>query len=341
MKKHIIHTIFLLLSGNIAVFAQQDAMFTKYMFNTLAYNPGYAGSHEYLSLRGIYRDQWLGLDGAPVSQSVTAHTALNERVGVGMSIINDKIGAHSSTDINLSYAYRIPIRGEKMKLSVGLQGGTSNWRANWADPKLKFRDPSAQDPSFSGNDASINQWLMNFGVGVYFYAPRFYAGISSPRLIQNDLRKRSDGADWARTYRHYYLTMGSAIPVRGDDLILKSSIIVRTSGILDITPTSRPVSSPTSVDLDMSWLIYNTLWVGGAFRTAVEAFIKGANNQPKSSFDSADVWFSVNLAKGYRVGASYDFPLSKINKVSPGGYEVMVGYDFESKVNKVVTPRYF
>jgi type IX secretion system PorP/SprF family membrane protein len=340
MKKHIIYTIFCVFSNICMVLAQQDAMFTKYMFNTLVYNPGYAGSHEFLSLRGIYRNQWLNFDGAPVSQSVTAHTGLNERVGVGLSIVNDKIGAHGSTDINVTYAYRIPIR-EKAKLSIGLQGGTTNWRANWADPGLKFRDPSSSDPSFSANDANINQWLMNFGVGVYFYTPKFYAGLSVPRLIQNDLRKRSDGLDWARTYRHYYFTMGGAIPIRGDDLVFKPSLIVRTAGKLDVTPTNKAISSPISTDLDVSFLFYNTLWVGAAFRTAVEAFIQGANKQPKSSFDSADVWMSVNLAKGYRIGASYDFPLSKINSVSPGGFEVMLGYDLESKVSKIVTPRYF
>ena len=317
--------------------AQQDAMFTKYMFNSLSYNPAFAGSPEYMQIRVLYRDQWLGLEGAPTTQTVTAHSPVSEKIGLGVAVVNDKIGATGSTSANISYAYRIPFG--KGKLSLGLQTGFANWRADWNE--LRFKDPASIDNSFM--EMTPSYWLFNFGAGVFYYAPKYYIGISVPHLYNNDLRKDvPDDVDvWAKQYRHYYFTAGAALPLKGDAMIFKPSILIKSVGLLgDFTPASSnptKVGAPTEFDVDASVLFYNTLWVGLSIRGAFEAKAFGG----ESTFDSADIWVAYYLMSGIRVGAAYDYSINKIGDFSKGSFELMVGYDFNYSSKKFNTPRYF
>jgi type IX secretion system PorP/SprF family membrane protein len=329
----------LLLMGFLAgsALAQQDAMLTKYMFNSLAFNPAYAGSREHLSTNMLYRSQWVGsqIEGAPETQVVSAHTPLtNERVGVGLSLARDVIGPTNTISAAVSYAYRIPIT-KTSKLSVGLQGGVMSWRANWAAVTRQQVD----DPAFADSPSLL---LPNFGFGLYYYTKNFYAGASVPQLIQHDLRKNNDAlAITARQYRHFYAMVGAALPVKGDDIIFKPSVLVRNVGWLNkIAKDSglQNVGAPTEFNLDLSLLFYQAFWIGGSFRSAIEAF--GANSV--SSYDSGDVWASYVLKNGLRIGAAYDYPLvSKIGNLTPGSFELMLGYEFDYKEKRTSTPRYF
>ncbi len=318
-------------TATVAV-AQQDAMFTKYMFNSLSYNPAYAGSKDYMSLGLLHRSQWVGFEGAPNSQTFTGHTPLqNERVGVGMTLSNDAIGPTNTIGASLSYAYRISVT-DKLRLSVGLQGGLENYRADFSKLNL-----SQNDVAF---DATPNRWLPNFGAGLFLFGERFYAGLSSPHLIETDLREPNDPniPIYSRRYRHYYASVGAAFPVKGDDIMFKPSMLIKNVGLLsktDKNEAARTIGAPTEIDLDASLLFYQKFWVGASLRTAVEAI------NDRSSFDSADLWFSVNLSNGMRLGASYDYPLTALNKASAGGFELMLGYEFNFLSDRMVTPRYF
>lgn len=142
MKYPLLRTLFIcLFFGPVVLLAQQDAMFTKYMFNTLVYNPAYAGSHDHLSINALHRGQWWGIDGAPTTQTLSVHSPVSDRVGIGLSLINDKIGPTGSTQVNAIYAYRIPLGAGK--LSIGLQAGVFQWRADWSQLNLirKVRIP--------------------------------------------------------------------------------------------------------------------------------------------------------------------------------------------------------
>ena len=313
--------------------AQQDAQFTKYMFNSLVYNPGYAGSKDHMTMGLIHRTQWHKIQGGPSTQSFTLHTPLpNERVGVGLYAINDVIGPTQSMNINLSYAYRIPVGPGK--LSIGLQGGVMNWRADFSQITL----PDISDEAFA--NASPSLWLPNFGVGLYYYTPKFYFGVASPHLIEYDLREDPISTQiWAKTYRHYYMTAGAAIPLKGESLIFKPSLIVKNVGLFSIFSKDeifQEIGAPTSIDIDLSLLFYQALWVGASYRTSVEQVIGQT-----SSHDSADVWASYYLANGLRIGAAYDYTLSKISSVAGQSFEVMVGYEFNYNTKRAVTPRYF
>ena len=322
--------LFFALPGTAAL-AQQDPMFTKYVFNSLSFNPAYAGSRDVLSLCAIHRQQWAGLDGAPVTQSVTAHSPLRgKRAAAGLSILNDKAGATGTTTLNASFAYRIPL-GDDLKLSAGLQAGAGNWRGDWT--KLTLENPT--DVAFQTN---LNRWLPNFGAGIYLYAPRFYAGFGVPSILEYDLRETGAGGDaiFSKNYRHYYTTVGAAFPLGSESMVLRPSALLKTTGFLSgfrSDAAFRNIGSPTELDLDLSVFFFETFWVGAAFRTALEL--------RQSSTDSADFWAAWHLRNGLRIGAAYDLPLSPIRKTTAGSFELMLGYDFQVKVRNVATPRYF
>ncbi|MBI5917203.1 MAG: type IX secretion system membrane protein PorP/SprF [Bacteroidetes bacterium] len=334
MKKTLTFVSLLLLLGQSA-FAQQEPMFTKYMFNSLVFNPGYAGSKEYLSLGLLHRTQWYEIDGAPITQSLTAHTPLrNERVGVGFSVVNDIIGPTRTTGANLAYAYRIPFG--KFKLSIGLQAGVENYKADWTS--LNIEDP---DPVFQEN---VNKILPNFGMGLYFYNKNFYFGVSSPHLVEYDLRNNADVGTgiYARQVRHFYLMTGVAIPLNGDALVFKPSFLWKNVGFdkhLAKLEEFKDIGAPNEFDIDLSLLFQQTLWVGASFRSAFS--VEPLEKPARSSYDSADIWVSFLLKNGMRLGAAYDYPLTELSNVTSGAFEIMLGYEFDFKEKKVVTPRYF
>ncbi|MBK8564484.1 MAG: type IX secretion system membrane protein PorP/SprF [Saprospiraceae bacterium] len=336
MKKTLTLFTCMFLLGKMA-FAQQEPMFTKYMFNSLVYNPGYAGSKDYLSVGLIHRSQWLGeIDGAPITQSFTAHTPLrNQRVGVGFSVVNDIIGPSRTTGANLSYAYRIPMG--KYKFSVGLQGGVDNYNANYQD--VVIDDPN--DQVFQDN---VNFVLPNFGMGLFFYGKSFYAGVSSPKLIEYALGEEIPGGPqiYARAVRHFYFMTGAAIPVKGDAVVFKPSFVWRNVGadkrLSKLTPF-QDIGAPNEFQVDLSLLFHQSLWVGTSFNSAFS--IDGFENPPRSSVGTSDFWVSYVLKNGLRIGAAYSYSLTKLNRVTSGSMEFMLGYEFDFRENKVITPRYF
>ncbi len=326
--------LFMALVAAQVVSAQQDPMFTNYMFNNLTVNPGVAGSHEHLTLNALHRTQWWGIDGAPVTWTLTAHSPMrNERVGLGFGLVQDNIGPTSTTAANLSYAYRIPV-SKKAKLAVGLQGGLYNWRADWNE--LDIRDPD--DPAFA--NMTPNKILPNFGMGVYYYTKHFTIGLGSPRIVEYDLKDAAsdDLPIYARMYRHYYFNIGGAIPINGDNLIFRPMALVKNTGIdsrMRKDPAFQDIGAPTEFNIDMSLFFNKTLWLGTSFRSAVQAFNK------TSSFDSVDFWAAWFFSNGLRVGGAYDHTINALSRPAGGSFELTLGYEFDYKTKRVVTPRYF
>lgn len=330
MKRTLTILSLLVFIGQFA-FGQQEPMFTKYMFNSLIFNPGYAGSNEHMSLGLLHRSQWVEIDGAPHTQTFTAHTPLrNDRVGIGFSLINDKIGPSNTVGANIIYAYRIPMG--KAKLSIGLQAGFENYRANWS----KLNLDNDLDPAFETN---VNKFLPNFGAGLYFYSKRFYIGGSVPHLVEYDLRTEEQLNIYARQVRHYYFMSGAAFPLNGDALVFKPSILFKNVGLdkrASKLDAFRDIGAPNEFDVDLSFLFQQTLWIGASFRSSWAKIIDGS-----SSTDSADIWISYLMKNGLRFGAAYDYPLTELSNVTSGAFEIMVGYEFNFDERKIVTPRYF
>ncbi len=333
MRKILTLLSFLIIGGT-ALNAQQDAMFTKYMFNSLVYNPAYAGYYDHMYISALYRNQWLGVDGAPTTQTLTLHTPLkNNRVGVGFHVLNDAIGPIEETKAFAAYSYKIPLGGTK-QLAIGIQGGASYRRGD----RSKLNLEQNQDLAFQ--DIGTTTVKPNFGAGIMYYSKSFYFGVSSPSLIEHDLRtdQTIESEFYAKQFRHYYLATGAAIPLNGDLLIFKPSILIKNVGLLSNLSKDeafQSIGAPTEFDIDLSFLFYEQFQVGVSFRSAIEAF------DDTSSYDSADIWMSYFLPNGLRIGAAFDYPLNDVRSVSPGSFEIMIGYEFDYSVKKTVTPRYF
>jgi len=344
MKRIIIAATILLFS--LPGIAQQDPMLTQYMFNTLSYNPAYAGSRDGMSINILHRDQWLGFNdniGKPVTQIFTMHTPVrSDRVGFGLTVSRDVIGVTNQTGVQAQYAYRIPTgRGH---LALGLQGGISNWRADFSTDNsgLTLQNPS--DPAFVADNQNMrNLWLPNFGAGLYFSTESLYFGFSVPHILDNDLRREAIDPNspnlFARQYRHYY-AMGGVVMKLSEAVHFKPSFLIKNVGLFtefreQANDLSQGIAAPTEFDIDASLLFNETLWLGVSFRSAFE----GASDI--SSSDSIDFWASLQFGNGLRIGAAYDFPLTEIRQVSSGSYEVMVGFDLNYDKDKIVTPRYF
>lgn len=329
MRKLLLANLLLLLFA-LSGSAQQDPMFTKYMFNSLVFNPAYAGAKGHMSVTLLHRDQWLGMEGAPATQSFTVHSPLEgDKVGLGMSVVRDEIGVTNTLSAMGSYAYRMQLGAGK--LCLGLQAGVLNWRADFT----KLTINNSADPAFL-NDMTPNMWLPNVGVGLHYYVPnKFYIGVSAPHILQMTLREEYGGNPvMAQQYRHYYLFAGCAIPL-SELLVFKPSLLIKNVGLFGEFQPNNLIGAPTEFDIDLSLLIYKALWVGVAFRSAFEGF------NGTSSMDSGDIWVSYYLRNGFRIGAAYDYTLTDLRPFAQGSYEIMLGYEMNYKSKQIVTPRYF
>ena len=315
MKYSKILKLSVLLCGLISVtgaYAQQQPLYTMYMWNQLVINPAYAGSREALTASAVWREQWVGLDGAPSTQVVSIHSPLpNESIGLGLTVQNDHIGPSNNTGVWGDFAYRLQT-SEKAKLSFGLRAGFGIHQANLRD----LDNIDANDPAFNSNVE--NNFLPNFGFGAYYYGNRGYVGISSPTIIENELNSGNNpGSDGEDLYnRHYYLVAGYVFSLSQDStgVMFKPSAVVRAVS-----------GAPVSFDISANFLIKQKLWLGAAYRyqDAIAAIV---------SFQ-----FTDHLQAGY----SYDFGTSDLRNYHSGSHEIMLTYDFFSNDVKTKNPRYF
>ena len=165
--------ICLMLASSFDSKAQQDAMFSHYMFNTQSINPGYVGSREVLSILSVIRSQWINFDGAPNTQTLSLNSPLfNDQLGFGFSILNDKIGPIKSTAFSVDLAYHLQGTQSGHKLSFGLKGGGNAFRSDFSTLDLDPGDPDGIDPAFSRDIRS--KFLPNFGFGLYYNTVKWY-----------------------------------------------------------------------------------------------------------------------------------------------------------------------
>jgi len=202
MKNKIIVTLGAIFIS-LSLFAQQDASFSQYFFNPLYINPAYAGSRGIFSGTMVYRTQWVGMEGNPVTESVGIHSMIPEsNVGLGLQFYNDNVGPLTTTDLSAIFAYHLPL-SEDMKLSFGIEGCMDNLSV--AYNKISIED--ASDPSFANNASSA--WLPDANAGLYLYKDRFFTGFSVKHLFQPNFGLTNEsGISNAQLYREYFLTAG-------------------------------------------------------------------------------------------------------------------------------------
>ena len=304
--KRILYIALLVLSA-LPGKAQQDPLFTQYMFNRLLINPAYAGSREQLSMVGIWRQQWTGWDGAPVTQSFGLHTPTpDQRHGFGLHLLNDKVGFTSNTLASFSYAYRIPV-GEG-KLALGLTAGMNSYRVALTEVETWQQG----DVSFE-NGGDFTRWLIQAGPGIYYSNKRWYGGLSIPNLVPNRLYDDFYEQLIAHKSRHYFLTAGYLLQV-APWLQFRPSILAKyTRG------------APFALDLSGAFLIKDRILLGASFR-------------PQNAVCGM---FQLYLTKLLRLGYSYDHSISSLSNYLSGSHEFMLGFDLGFQKVKMVSPKLF
>jgi type IX secretion system PorP/SprF family membrane protein len=306
MKKTVIITF--LFVAMQSIFAQQDPQYSLYMFNPLGVNPGYAGSREVLSGVLIHRSQWVGLDGAPETQVLSLNSPLkNKKMGLGLQLVNDKIGPRNTQQISASYAYRIKIGPGK--LAFGLRGGIINYNYDWS--KIEYKDTEDAIPT----TAAESFMKPTFDFGMYYNTNTFYIGLAADHLNQakyNLLNSSDTVNSVAQQSTNLTGTLGKAF-VLNDNLVLKTSILMRAS------------KAAGNLDLNGSILINNKILFGLTLRST-QTFV---------------LMTELNISKNLRLGVGYDYDASDVAKSTSGSFEVFLGYDVGLFKSKVVSPRYF
>lgn len=307
MKRYNLIMIVLLFAGKVN--AQQEAMYSQYMFNTLAINPAYAGSRNITSATALYRSQWVGVDGAPETATFTIDAPFNDKkIGLGLQVFSDKIGVTQNAGALASYAYRI--RMETGTLAFGLQAGYSQYRAGLSSVPLN---------TYSGPDAAfandINKGLLNIGTGVYYNSDRFYIGLSAPQLLNNQLSNFtvSNSNVYTGQALHLFLASGVVIPL-AYDFDLKPSVLVK--GVK---------GAPIQADINANLWIKQVFSIGFQYRT------------------NADIaaMMEIQATPQFRLGYSYDRSTTKLVQFNSGSHEIMLRYEFGFERGRTISPRYF
>jgi type IX secretion system PorP/SprF family membrane protein len=322
-----------LFSVSFHTYAQQEAMFSQYMFNTMAINPAYAGSRDVLSLTALGRYQWIGVPGAPTTYTFSMDMPIsNEKMGLGLQASYDGIGLAKNTGIYLTYSYRVKV-GPRSTLAFGVQGGAVNIRWALSDAKNVGND------NVFGGGSDVNKILPNVGGGIFLSNDKSYLGISCPQIMQNSLSNYnftdSTGKiinTSTRTKRHFFLMMGFVVG-KGNFKIKPSTMVRYTEG------------SPLGFDGNINFWIKDKISFGISGRIS-----QFQNFSQVEGFDAAVGMLELQLTPQLRLGYAYDFTSNRLNDPGKKGFERVIGiptheamirYEFGYAKNKILTPRYF
>ena len=310
---HLIRSLFclgMLCTGMLAdLNAQQDAQYTQYMYNTVSINPGYAGSRGHLSIAGLHRSQWLGLEGAPRTQTLNLHSPIGYRgVGLGVSIVNDQIGPTSETYFDADFSYTIQLAAES-RLSFGLKGSVHLLDIRFSELTL---DPNNPDATLQQDIQ--NRLSPNIGAGVYYHTETFYAGLSVPRFLETTHFDES-ALSTAKEQMNFYFITGYVWDFH-PLWKFKPTLL-----------TKMTLGAPLQVDVSANFM-YN------------EKFIMGAAYRWDAAFSAM---FGFNISPSFLVGMAYDREVTELGGTAfnDGSFEVILRYDFIRSRGKIKSPRFF
>lgn len=314
MKKEKIKFLMLLILAfhfwkNVS--AQQDAMFTHYMFNTLAVNPGYAGTRDVLTATVINRNQWVGFKGAPVTQTFTIQSPVfQKKLGIGLSFISDKAGPIKNTGIFFDCAYRLKI-SRRAKIAFGLKGGVSMLNTDLKGINLD----QGGDISFQNNFTS--SILPNFGFGFYYFREKLFVGVSCPKVLENNYSTNevSGSIDLIKNKKHFFFIAGHYFQLNSEVELKAFSFVKMTFG------------APVEADLTANFIFNKQFSIGGMFRSG----------------DAIGLLVGCKLTEQLYLGYSFDWSYGlSTAKYNNGSHEIVLRYDFIFKEqNQISSPRHF
>ena len=303
----------LLVCGTVV--AQQDAQYTQYMFNTMSVNPAYAGSRGQPSVGALYRSQWVGLEGAPKTQTLNIQSPIrNSKLGYGVSIVNDQIGdgVVQETYFDAVISYTIDVSAEG-KLSFGLKAGGNLLNLDFN--KLRNFD----DEPVSGDNIE-NRFSPNVGVGLYYHAERFYAGLSAPNLLQTEhfdnSQQQAGSVQFLSKERiNFYLITGYVFDLNGN-LKFKPALLTKVVG-----------GAPLQVDMSANFMFNDKFTFGAAYR-----------------WDAAiSAMAGFQISEQFMIGLAYDRETTDLGgtQFNDGSFEVLLRYELVKSFQRLVSPRFF
>jgi len=303
MKKNILFFLF----SSCVLQAQQDTQFTQYMYNTTNINPAYAGSRGVMSVFGLYRTQWVGLDGAPETSSFSVNTPItNSNLGVGISVINDRIGPTNENTFSADLSYTIPVSAFS-KLSFGIKG-----TANLFNLDLNKLSPEHQgDRQFQDLD---NKFSPNIGAGIYWHSDKAYVGLSVPNFIETNRFSDDDTAIFKEKINYYFIA-GYVFNLDQYEYIKFKPTVL----------TKMVDGAPLQVDLSANFLFNDKFTVGAAYRW--------------SAAWSAMAGFQIT--DGLFLGYSYDRETTNLSNYNSGSHEIFLRFEFLNNYSRITSPRFF
>lgn len=297
----------LLALVSLSASAQQDPQYTNYMYNTININPAYAGSRGALSIFGLHRSQWVGIDGAPTTNSFSVNTPLGDsKVGLGVSFVNDRLGVMNENTISIDFSYTIDLNDRDSKLSFGLKGSGNMLSVAYSD-LIKY---NPNDPKIL-TDIS-GEFTPNIGAGVYWHNEKTYFGFSVPNFLETT-RYNDNIQSTMQQKMHYYFMGGHVIDIN-PTLKFKPAFLLKAVN-----------GAPLQADITGNFLIHDKFTIGGAYR-----------------WDAA--WSALvgfQITDGLFIGYSYDNDVKGLSNYNSGSHEVFLRFELFNKYRRVNSPRFF
>ncbi|OUR99287.1 hypothetical protein A9Q86_11955 [Flavobacteriales bacterium 33_180_T64] len=286
-------------------FAQQDPQYTQYMYNTMSVNPAYAGQREVLSITGLHRTQWVGIDGAPQTQTFGIHKPLrNDKIGLGLSIVNDALGPVNEFYVDANFSYTIQVSENSTKLSFGVKGGIHSLTSDWSEGVIQ----QVGDPTFADN---LSVFSPTIGAGLYLHNRKWYVGLSVPNFLNTEHFDDSQ-ISIAKERMNYYLIAGYVFDLSENTKLKPAALLKAVSG------------APIIADVSANFLFNDKVTLGAAWRWD----------------DSISGLVGFQFSDGLYIGYSYDATTTNLNNYNSGSHEIMLRFELQ-KVGRILSPRFF
>lgn len=311
MKK-IYLALLLMIIITIEVMAQQDPHYTQYMYNMNVVNPAYAGSKENLSGSLLYRQQWAGIEGAPKTATFSMHSPVGKNVGLGLSVISDKIGPVEENNVFGDFSYTLKF-GDDHRLAMGIKAGATFHKVGLFSDIGNGYVPHPGDKAFSEN---INNTYLNLGAGLFYYNQKFYVSFSVPNMLDSkhlDVRVNGDEFEFGSETQHYFLTSGYVFDL-SENTKFKPSVMLKSA-----------FKAPTSLDVSANFLFFNKFEAGATYRLE----------------DSYGAMVNYAITPSIRLGYAYDHIVSDLKVTTAASHEFLLLFDLNFPKKVSVSPRFF
>ncbi|GAA3776572.1 type IX secretion system membrane protein PorP/SprF [Corallibacter vietnamensis] len=311
MKK-LYFTIAFALMILVSVNAQQDPQYTQYMYNMNVVNPAYAGSKDNLAVGLLYRSQWVSVNDAPKTATLSIHSPIGKKVGLGLSVISDQIGPVEENNVYADFSYTLNLGGEH-RLALGLKAGATIQSIGFFSDIGNGYVTDANDEAFSENTNNTN---LNIGSGFFYYTDKYYVSFSVPNMLKNTyLNVTNNGQEYkyGTDVLHYFLSAGYVFNL-SENTKFKPSFLMKSA-----------FNAPTSLDVSANVLFFDRFELGATYRVD----------------DSFGGMANFAITPGLRIGYAYDYVTSELNTKTSGSHEVMLLFDLNFPKKVSISPRFF